>query len=129
MITPAVAEQINNDVKVLKEYNFDLNNSKFNGGIVEGIEALKIWIRKALKTKRYKHLIYSWQYGNETMNLIGGKYTKSFLKSELKRYIEECLMVHEDIKGIKDLSIEQIKDVLSISFTVITKYGEVSETV
>jgi len=39
------------------------------------------------------------------------------------------LMIHEDINGIKDLSVLQNKDILTINFTVLTKYGEVNETV
>ncbi len=129
MITPSTTKQTSNESVILKEYNFNINNSKYNGGIVEGIEALKIWITKALKTERYKFLIYSWQFGNESQSLIGMKVSTAFLKTELKRYIEECLMIHEDINGIKDLSVLQNKDILTINFTVLTKYGEVNETV
>lgn len=129
MITPSTTKQTSNESVILKEYNFNINNSKYNGGIVEGIEALKIWITKALKTERYKFLIYSWQFGNESHSLIGMKVSRAFLKTELKRYIEECLMIHEDINGIKDLSVLQNKDILTINFTVLTKYGEVNETV
>lgn len=111
---------------MIKEYNYDLNTKKIGNGFVEDNQTLKIWIHFALKTERYKHLIYSWYYGNEVNNIIGKKTTKGLFNSEVKRYIEECLLVNEYITGIQDLKIEKDGSKLTIDFTVLTIFGEVS---
>lgn len=111
---------------MIKEYNYDFKTGKIGNGFVEDKEVLKIWIHFALKTERYKHLIYSWYYGNEVNNIIGKKTTKGLFNSEVKRYIEECLLVNEYITGIQDLKIEKDGSKLTIDFTVLTIFGEVS---
>ncbi len=110
----------------MKEFNYDFKTGKLLNGYVKGIEALKIWIHFALKTDRYKYLINSWYYGNELNTIVGKKTTKGFFYCEVKRYIEECLLVNEEIKGIKDLNIERDGSKLTISFMVLTIFGEVS---
>ncbi len=111
---------------MVREFNLNLKTGKIENGFVEDKEALKIWIHFALKTKRYKYLIYSWFYGNEIYNLISKKTTKGFFYSEAKRYLEECLMVNEFITGIQDLTIEKDGAMLILNFTVLTTFGEVS---
>ncbi len=111
---------------IIKEFNLNYKTGKLENGFVEDKEALKLWIHFALKTQRYKHIIYSWYYGNEVNNIVGKKTTKSLFYSEVKRYIEECLLVNENITGIKDLYIERDESKLDISFTVLTTFGEVS---
>jgi hypothetical protein len=111
---------------MIKEYNYDLNTGKIGNGFVDDKETLKIWIHFALKTERYKHLIYSWYYGNEVNNIIGKKTTRGLFNSEVKRYIEECLLVNDYITGIQDLKIEKDGSKLTIDFTVLTILGEVS---
>ena len=61
---PFMAEQVetkNNDI--YKEYEFDFNTGHLTGRILEGKAALKMWIYKALLTKRYMYSIYSWIMG------------------------------------------------------------------
>ena len=65
----------------------------------------------------------SWQYGEEYTNLIGNSYDEDYLYSEVKRYIEECLLINEHITGIAELEVEQVKDKLHISFTLVTDVG------
>ena len=78
---------INNTYPLYKEVAWDfksdcpiLENGNFK--IVEGNEAIKIWVYKALLVPRYHHLIYSWDYGSELMDLIGKAYTPSLIKSQ-----------------------------------------------
>lgn len=111
---------------MIKEYNLDLSTGKMKNGFVTDKEALKIWIHFALITERYKYLIYSWYYGNEVKSLIGKKTTRGLFNSEVKRYIEECLLVNENITGIQDLKIERDGSKLTVGFTVLTIFGEVS---
>ena len=66
-----------------------LENGDFK--IVEGNEAIKVWVYKALLVPRFQYSIYRWGYGSELMDLIGKAYTPQLTKSEAKRYIEEAL--------------------------------------
>lgn len=111
---------------IIKEFNLNLKTGKLENGFGEDKEALKIWVHFALKTERYKYLIYSWYYGNEANNLIGKKTTKGLFNSEVKRYIEECLLVNENITGISDLKIVRDGSKIIVDFTVLTIFGEVS---
>lgn len=107
----------------IREYEIDLKNCRLTGRIVEGVDALAIWAYLALKANRYKHVIYSWYYGEEYTKLIGYSYSEEYLQSEVQRYIEECILENENITGISNLVISHVKDRLSISFTLVTKVG------
>lgn len=101
-----------------------INNNDFV--IVEGNEAIKVWIYKAINTVRYQYPIYSWDYGCEIDSLIGQKYTKGLTKSEAERYIKETILINPYINDVKIVDINFSKDILSVSIQVNTIYGEVS---
>ena len=77
----------------IREYELDFKTGRLTGRIVEGVDALCVWAYLALKAKRYRWVIYSWQYGEEYTNLIGYSFDEDYLYSEVKRYIEECLFI------------------------------------
>lgn len=113
-----------------KEYNWDFNENDFilengNPKIVEGLEAIKIWIYKVLRTARYRYFAYSWDYGHEFEDLIGKGLSSGAIESEVKRYLKEALLINPYILEIKDLrtSIEENK--VTAEFTVVTDYGQV----
>lgn len=119
------------EVSIPREYawdfeknDFQLKDGKFQ--VVEGIEALKIWIWKAIKTSRYTYPIYSDNYGQELDKLIGEGLSKSLAESEAKRLTLECLKDNEHILSIRSFSVDKSNDVLSITFTAITDCGEVT---
>lgn len=94
--------------------------------IVEGNEAIKIWIYKALQTPRYQYEIYSWDYGSELLSLIGKAYTKGLTQSEASRYIKEALLINPYILDVNVVSTSFDGDVLSANVRVKTIYdGEV----
>ena len=107
----------------IKEYEIDFNTGRLTGRIVQGVDALCIWAYLALKAKRYRWIIYSWYYGAEYFNLIGNSYSDEYLKSEVRRYVEECLLENEHITGIKNLDVSHVKDKLYIKFTLVTDVG------
>lgn len=118
-------EITNNEVKAssIREYEIDFKTGKLTGRIVEGVEALRVWAYLALKSKRYRWVIFSWTYGEEFTNLIGYSYSEEYLHSEVKRYIEDCLCENEHITGVEDLTVSVVKDKLHIRFTLITDVG------
>lgn len=97
--------------------------------IVDGNEAIKVWIYKAIKTVRYQYPIYSWDYGCEINSLIGQKYTMGLTKSEAERYIKEAILINPYITDVKIIDINFSKDILSVSIQVNTIYGEVNVNV
>jgi phage baseplate assembly protein W len=113
-------------VKIPREYEIDFETGQFTGKIVEGLEAIKVWIYLALNTARYRYLIYSWDYGSEIEDLIGQSFTEEYIEVEAKRIVEECLLINENIISISDFSTVIIDDKLTISFTANTILGEVN---
>lgn len=107
----------------IREYEVDFKSGRLTGRIVEGVDALCVWAYLALKAWRYRWVIYSWGYGNEVYDLIGNSYSEEYLRSECRRYVEECLLENEHITGIEDLEVSQVKDVLNIKFRMITDVG------
>ena len=124
---PFMSEQVgikNNDI--YREYEIDFNTGQLTGKILEDKAALKMWIYKALLTNRYIYPIYSWDYGQDLEELIGRGYETDFIKSEVERRVQECLMINEHIKGCHNFDISLINDKLQISFIVNTTFGEVA---
>ena len=107
----------------IREYELDFKTGRLTGRIVTGVDALCVWAYLALKAKRYRSVIYSWQYGEEYTNLIGYSFDEDYLYSEVKRYIEECLFINEHITGIEDLTVNQVNEMLYIRFRMITDVG------
>ena len=107
----------------IREYEIDFKTGRLTGKIVEGVDALCVWAYLALKANRYRWVIYSWTYGEEITNLIGNSHSEEYLYSEVKRYIEDCLLENENITGIDNLEVSHIKDKLTIKFTLITVVG------
>ena len=119
----------NNSFPLYREIAWDfkkdtpiLENGEFK--IVEGNEAIKVWVYKALLVPRYNYSIYSWNYGSELMDLIGKAYTPQLTKSEAKRYIEEALKINPYILDVNVIDTEFKDSVLSANVKITTVYGE-----
>ncbi len=85
----------------------------------DGIEALKVWIMKVLKTERGKFKIYEdTDYGTGLEDLIGQTLPRDFVESELKREIRTALEKHPMIKSISNLNISIDGEKVMIEFTV-----------
>ena len=104
-----------------------LENGDFK--IVEGNEAIKVWVYKALLVPRYNYSIYSWNYGSELMDLIGKAYTPQLTKSEAKRYIEEALKINPYILDVNVIDTVFKDSILSANVKIVTIYGESEVTI
>lgn len=109
--------------EIAKEFEIDFKTGQLTGATVEGLEAVKAWVFLALKVGRYKHLIYSWDYGTELEDLIGKTYSLEYLNAEIPRLIEETLSLNKYIKGVDNFNIELSNDRISIMFDLDTVYG------
>lgn len=113
----------------ISEYCIDFENKTISSKKLEDNEAIKIWIYKVLRTNRYHHVIYSWDFGQELESLIGNGYQEGYINSEAKRYIIEALSVHPKIKRCYNFEFEFKRDVLKIKFNVGTVFGEIEVNV
>lgn len=87
------------------------------------LEAIEQRAYLLLHTERYDHLIYSWAYGVELMQLIGAPI--SYALPELKRVIYEALMQDEDIMGVDDMEFAVNRGTVCCNFVIHTKYGDI----
>lgn len=117
-----------------KTFDFDFKAGEFrmkNGNpvVLSGIDALKLWMQKCIRTQLNRYSIYKGrQYGANVEDLVFGKsYNFDFAESELRREIETALLQNEDIQSMSSFSVKKTGSILNISLTLITVYGKVSE--
>ncbi|GAB6988046.1 DUF2634 domain-containing protein [Paenibacillus pini] len=60
--------------------------------IADEKSAWVVWCEKAIRTPRYRHLIYSRGYGSELEELIGSSYGHAVQESEIQRTVKETLL-------------------------------------
>ena len=108
-----------------KTYRIDFDNGRISG-FTDEIEAVKQAIVLILNTDRFRHMIYSWDYGSELKNVIGEDF--DIAESEAKRYITEALTQDDRITAVSDFIFTKMteKQTARISFTVETIYGTAS---
>lgn len=93
-------------------------------GFVDELEALQQAIYKVLNTEKYEYSIYSFSYGSELENLIGKDST--YVKIELKRRIQECLLQDERITSVDNFNFVVTGDEMICTFDVTSIYGEIT---
>ena len=91
---------------------------------VTGVEAVRVWIWKALKTARFHHDIYTWDYGCEAESLIGKAFTAQVKESEAVRYVREALAPNPYIRVVLQAQVSFQGTRLEIACRVSTIYGE-----
>ena len=126
--------KVDNTFPMYKEVAWDfkrnipiLENGDFK--IVEGNEAVKVWVYKAILTPRYNYSIYTWDYGSELLDLIGKAYTPSLTKEEAKRLIKEALEINPYILEVEITDINFKDSLLSADIKIVTIYGESEVTI
>lgn len=112
-----------------KEWAFDFERNRFimkNGTpvIVEGIDALKIFIIKTIKTARFKFMAHTWDYGCELEDIVGKTLPIEIIESETKRVITDALVYDARISTVTNFKVEKESDKLKISFRVETALND-----
>jgi hypothetical protein len=124
---PAVNDDLQSDFQFEEQtsntFKMNLDRSTI-AGYVDEREAMVQAIYLILNTERYEYLIYSWDYGIESTDLIGQPV--SFVMPELKRRITEALMQDTRITGVDNFQFSNQKGKVQASFTVSTIFGEVN---
>lgn len=117
--------------KPTKTYFLDLDSGRIIGNI-DGIEAVKQAIRKAIITARYSNLIYDSDYGSEISDMIYDENTTpELIETALPELIKDVLSQDTRILDISDFSFKFEDDKAYISFFVDTIFGQtfIEETV
>ncbi len=108
-----------------KNYKLFFTENIING-YVDKLEAMKQVIYKILNTERYQCLIYSWNYGIETMDLFGEPV--SYVCPEIQRRITEALIQDDRINSVDSFEFDySLKGKLLVTFQVHTIYGDINE--
>lgn len=137
-IFPDITNQTIKNTKSEKEIEYgaeicmDYNTGKIvledgEPKVCNGIDALKIWIEKTLKTNRYYWPIYSWFYGSEVTDIIGQSLNSGITEAEVKRVVREALIYDTRIKDVRNFRISKVKDTLNIEFKVDTMLNDTLE--
>ena len=117
-------EEQEESLYIPKEYGINFETGQLSGKIVEGYDALLVWLWLALQTPRYRYYIYSEDYGQEYEDLIGKSYSTELTDSELERMTEECLTENPYITGIENFSCVKIEEKVTVTFSLITELGD-----
>ena len=125
---------IEENLPVFKQYAYDFEKNEFlldgdgNMILLEGNEALAVWLVKMLKTARFTHLAYSSQYGCQIYEWIGTVTKNQFAISEMRRLLVEAIMIQPRIKAIKSIEFnhERHGNELEIKIELETVYGHLT---
>lgn len=110
-----------------RTYRVDFKRGRVSG-FTDGVSAMEQAILLILNTERFRHLIYSWDYGSEVNSTLGEDFQLAM--SEVRRYITEALEQDERITGVDGFEFAQTeRNTLSVSFTVRTIFGDISEQI
>ena len=129
--TKTIKEEDSQVVKMPKEYGVDFATGQLTGKIVEGLEAIKVWIWLCMHTERFRHAIYSADYGTSLEQYIGHMLSQEYINTDCESEISDALLINEYIESIEDFEAVRNSDSLDIKFRVVTKFGniEVDENV
>ena len=120
--------------KLAREYAFDFETKQFKRDtenrmyIVEGNEALKVWIWRVFMTNRYQYNVFPDEMGQELDTLVGQAYTQGYINSEARRFYTEALErnLSEYIESIENMEVIFDDGLLTISAYLKSIYGNLN---
>lgn len=108
-----------------KNYKLHIEQNTIRG-TCDGLESMKQVIYKILNTERYQHIMYSWNYGIELLDLYGEPIT--YVLPELQRRVTEALIQDDRINSVDNFNFDTIeKRTVNVTFTVHTIFGDIQE--
>jgi len=102
-------------------------------GMVDKLEAVNQFIKKALITPRFRCLIYDHNYGSEIQQaIIEEGASREYIETEMQFLVEDTLIHDERILKVYNMEIEFLdaypnQDGVLVKFDVDTIYGTVHE--
>jgi len=95
------------------------------GFMDEGLEAVRQAVEIALNVERFQWQIYNTNFGNELEELVGDD--ADYIQSELPRMVNDALSVDDRVIDTTDYVFSVNGDSMTVSFTVNTVYGQLTE--
>ena len=122
----AIEQNQNNTLPVAKDIAIDFNTGEpiiKNGDfvVVEKNEAIKVWCYYALKIAKGRFLAFTNNYGSELEEKIIGKQYNYDTQKQVKRIVEDCLLVNKYIKSIDNVAVS-FDDKINIEIELTTVY-------
>lgn len=124
---PLIDDDLRNDLTVesapTNTYKWDYESEKKTcREYRDNLEAIKQACYKIIYTERYRHLIYSWNYGIELEDLFGKPLT--YVYPELKRRIKEALLADDRVSEVDSFKFSHKRGEVLAEFRVITDFGD-----
>ena len=121
-------------MSVLKTYGEDTTSFKPSktyrivgdriDGKADGKTAITQAIDLMLSTERWRHLVYSGDYGMELEELFGK--SRPFIAADIERRITESLLQDDRITSVEDFNVTFSGDTANITCTAVTIFGNVA---
>lgn len=106
-------------------YRLDIDAGRIVGK-VDGLQAVKQAIRKAIVTPRFKCLIYDDQYGCEIVDAVtANDAPREYVEAVAEEFIKDALRPDTRILGVSNFQLEFLGDSVFISFSASTIFGAV----
>lgn len=128
---PLLFDTINEEeTETSRTYQIDWEKGRIRG-FMDGAEAMKQFIKKALLTPRFQCLIYDTQYGSELQETFRNpNISREYLETELPFLIEDALIYDGRILKVSNMEIAfgetyPMKDSVAITFEVDTIFGKI----
>lgn len=114
----------NFEVEELSSRTFflDIENNRVIG-FTDGREAMIQAIYLILQTERFQHIIFSWDYGVEFVDLYGREF--EYVIPEVERRIKEALLQDTRITSVEDFNFQAQRSRLLVTFTAVTIFGDI----
>ena len=90
---------------------------------VTGLEAVKVWMYKALCTAKGRFKAYTSDFGSELESLIGSSYSQAAARAEAQRMVTDALLMSPYITAVDGVEAELSGGVLTLRCSVETVYG------
>lgn len=126
----STSAETSDELPMLREYAYDFEKNELlldeegRTYLVNGNEALRIWIFKALITERFHYTAYSFAFGSEIQDqIIGHSMNVEIVKLEIERFIIEALMVNPYIQRLDNFAFENTSTGITVSFECTSIYG------
>lgn len=109
-----------------RTYRADFARGRISG-YADGISAMEQAVLLILSTERFRHAVYSWDYGSELGGVLGDDF--QLAESEIKRLVREALLQDERVTDVDGFVFTRTaRNTLNVSLTVRTIFGELNET-
>ncbi len=95
--------------------------------MVSGIERIKAWIEKLVRTEADAFAVYNLgegTYGVEFLQWFYGSRDREYIRAELSREIREKMLESPEITDVRDLTVTVDRHACTVAYSVQTIYGE-----